>query len=42
MVFVLLTPAQQMLVKIAEGHFEEKKNTICRNKKEKTQLCDII
>jgi hypothetical protein len=28
MVFVLLVPAQQMLVKIAKGHFEEKKNTI--------------
>jgi hypothetical protein len=42
MVFVLLTPAQQMLIKIAEGHFKENKNTVCRNKKEKTQLYDII
>jgi len=35
MVFSLLVPMQQMLVKIAEGHFEEKKNTISKKEEGK-------
>jgi hypothetical protein len=35
MVFFLLAFAQQILVKIVEGHFEENQNTISKKKKGK-------